>query len=158
MYTDIVLEQKAENFMRHLGLTPNGNYFTCYHFAHPILDLLFLGPLVEGIVTKVAFIIATEEELIIKKMGSLLSFAFDDIKGKTYDKNIIRIPKSEIVNFEMKDWIILGYDLGYLLTVEADRKYYFRVAKVTGYDFSTINFFNLKANNFFDLVTENNTK
>ncbi|MFS0926142.1 hypothetical protein ACFC37_03965 [Enterococcus durans] len=67
MYTDIVLEQKAENFMRHLGLTPNGNYFTCYHFAHPILDLLFLGPLVEGIVTKVALIIATEEELIIKK-------------------------------------------------------------------------------------------
>lgn len=59
MYTDIVLEQKAENFMRYLGLMPNGNYFTCYHFGHPILDLLFLGPLVEGIVTKVALIIAT---------------------------------------------------------------------------------------------------
>ncbi|MFB8505307.1 hypothetical protein ACFC4I_06095 [Enterococcus durans] len=156
MYTDIVLEQKAENFMRHLGLTPKGNYFTCYQFSHPILDLLFLGPLVEGIVTKIVLIIATEEELIIKKIGSGLSPV--DIKEKTYDKNIIRIPKSDIVNFEMKDWVILGYDLGYLLTVETDRKYYFRVAKVTGYDFSTINFFNLKANNFFDLVTENNTK
>ncbi|WP_252211115.1 hypothetical protein [Enterococcus durans] len=48
----------------------------------------------------------------------------------------------------MKDWEVLGFDLGYLLTIETEKKYYLQVAKVTGYDFSTINFFNLKANNF----------
>ena len=101
-------------------------------------------------------VIATEEELIIKKIGSGLSPV--DIKEENYDENIIRIPKSSIVNFEVKDWEVLGFDLGYLLTIETEKKYYLQVAKVTGYDFSTINFFNLKANKFFDLVTENNTK
>lgn len=156
MYTDIVLEQKAENFMRHLGLTPKGNYFSCYEYAHPFLVVLPLHPTVKIIVTKIVLVIATEEELIIKKIGSGLSPV--DIKEENYDENIIRIPKSSIVNFEMKDWEVLGFDLGYLLTIETEKKYYLQVAKVTGYDFSTINFFNLKANNFFDLVTENNTK
>lgn len=39
MYTDIILEQKAENFMRHLGLTPKGNYFSCYEYAHPFSSI-----------------------------------------------------------------------------------------------------------------------
>ncbi|TVS94899.1 hypothetical protein FNV40_15015, partial [Enterococcus durans] len=114
MYTDIVLEQKAENFMRHLGLTPNGNYFTCYEYAHPFLVVLPLHPTVKIIVTKIVLVIATEEELIIKKIGSGLSPV--DIKEENYDENIIRIPKSSIVNFEVKDWEVLGFDLGYLLT------------------------------------------
>ncbi|WP_252211088.1 hypothetical protein [Enterococcus durans] len=73
MYTDIILEQKAENFMRHLGLTPKGNYFSCYEYAHPFLVVLPLHPTVKIIVTKIVLVIATEEELIIKKIGSGLS-------------------------------------------------------------------------------------
>ncbi len=156
MYTDIVLEQKAENFMRHLGFTPNGNYFSCYEYAHPLLVTLPLRPSTKIFVTKIVLVIATQEELIIKKIGSGLTSV--DIKEENYDKNITRIAKSDIVKFEVKDWKVLGFDLGYLLTIQTEKKYYLQVAKMTGYDFSTINFFNLKANNFFGLVTENNTQ
>ncbi len=65
---------KAENFMRHLGLTPKGNYFSCYEYAHPFLSKYYLfTATVKIIVTKIVLVIATEEELIIKKIGSGLS-------------------------------------------------------------------------------------
>ncbi len=76
------------------------------------------------------------------------------ITESSFDKNVIRIPKKTIKRFEIKNWEVSGMNWGYLMTIEADKTYYFNVAKTTGEDFSTRNFFNVKENNFYGLVTE----
>lgn len=155
MFDDSGIEQQVINFISFLGIKPQNNYFTCYRYPYPILGLIPFKAITQALITKIDLLVFTPEELVIKRLGSGLSFV--KLKEKDFNKDIILIQKSNIKKFEIKNWVVLGIDWGYLLTVEADKKYYFHVAKTTGNDFSTENFFNLKQNNFFGLVTDNKT-
>lgn len=152
---DVKLEQQVITFLKHLKIAPQNNYFTCYSYAHPILNVIPFNTLLQGLITKIVLLVCTPDEIIVKKIGSGVSLG--NLREENFENNIIRIPKSKIKKFEIKDFTVLGMDSGYLLTIEEDKKHYFHVAKITGNDFSTVNFLYLKQNNFFNLVTDNNT-
>lgn len=156
MDEDYQLQQQAIDFMTHLGIEPQNNYFTCYHYPLPILGAFSYNPVMTAWVSKIYLVIFTPTEIIIKKVDG--RFSTVSINKDNYNEHLIRLSKEQIKHFEVKEWTTLGIYNGYLLTIEADKKYYFHVAKTTGDDFSTVNFFNVKQNNFYDLVTDNQTK
>lgn len=155
MLTDSEINQHVRNFIHYLGFTSQDNYFTCYKYPLPILGLIPVKPITTALITKINLLIFTPHEVIIKKIGS--GFSLVDIKRNTFDKNVIRISKSQIKKFEIKEWVVFGINWGYLLTIEAERKFYFHVAKTNGDDFSTVNFYNVKGNNFYGLITDDKT-
>ncbi|GAB7308685.1 MULTISPECIES: hypothetical protein [Bacillota] len=87
----------------------------------------------------------------MKKIGSGVSLV--NLKEAAFSKKLIRIPKSTIKKFEIKNYSSLGIKSGYLLIIEAEKKYYYHIASVTGNDFSTRNFFEMKQQNFCGLLT-----
>lgn len=155
MNEDQKIQQQAEAFIRHLGLTPQDNYFTCYRYPKPILGVIPFKAITRGLIVKIDLLVFTKDELIVKRVGSGLSLV--SIKPANFDKGLIRIPKTAIKEFEIKNWQVV-IDWGYLMTVKADKTYYFNVVKTTGDDFSTRNFYNVKGNGFYGLVTDDLTE
>ncbi|MFC0362816.1 hypothetical protein [Enterococcus canintestini] len=155
MDSDAKIEQQAIKFLSYLGIKSQSNFFTCYRYPLPILGIIPFKAVVQAMLVKVNLLVFTPNELVIKKVGS--GFSLVKIKEKSFDRNVIRIPKKQIKRFEIKNWVVLGMSWGYLMTIEADKTYYFNVAKTIGEDFSTRNFFNVKKNNFYGLVTEDKT-
>lgn len=155
MISDDQLEQQIVSFLNFLEITPQENYFTCYSYVHPILNSIPFDALIQGLITNIVLFICTPSEVIIKKIGSGASLV--NLKEEAFSKKLIRIPKSTIKKFEIKNYSSLGIESGYLLTIEAEKKYYYHIANVTGNDFSTRNFFEMKQQNFCGLLTNDET-
>lgn len=149
------LEEQIISFLKFLKVKPQNNYFTCYSYAHPILNSLPFDALLQGIITNIVLFVCTPNEVIVKKIGSGVSLV--NLKEKSFGKKLIRFSKSDIKKFEIKNYFSLGMDSGYLLTIEASKKYYYHVAKVIGNDFSTQNFFEMKEQDFYGLLTTDKT-
>ncbi|MCO5478379.1 hypothetical protein NG891_16735 [Enterococcus gallinarum] len=146
-YEDYELEQQATQFVRFYGLVPQNNFFTCYQYFHPIFEIIPFPPLLDGYVTKIVLFVITPEEVIVKRIGSGLKLV--SLKEREFTKNVIKIKKSEMLSFHVKEWSVLGFYLGYLITLKtAQKNYYFHVGKTTGTDFSTENFFELNRKKF----------
>ncbi|WP_256925942.1 hypothetical protein [Enterococcus faecium] len=152
---DDCLEEQIISFLKFLKVTPQNNYFTCYSYAHPVLNSFPFSPLIQGLITNIVLLVCTPDEIFVKKIGSGISLV--KLKEEEYAKQIIHIPKSEIKFFEIKNYSPLRMDSGYLLTIESEKKHYYHIAKVTGDDFSTRNFFEMKYQKFLGLLTADKT-
>ncbi|OTO02255.1 hypothetical protein [Enterococcus sp. 5B3_DIV0040] len=149
------LEKQIISFLKFLKVKPQNNYFTCYSYVHPILNSLPFDALLQGMITNIVLFVCTPSEVIVKKIGNGVSLV--NLKEESFRKKLIRFSKSDIKKFEIKNYSSLGMNSGYLLTIEAEKKYYYHVAKVTGDDFSTQNFFEMKRQNFCGLLTMDKT-
>lgn len=145
-------EQSAIDFLLHLNIKPENNYFLCYRYPSPILGALPTSAITNAFVSKTYLLAFTKGEIIAKRVNNGFSPSLD-WKKENYDKHLLRINKEAIKRFEIKEWTPFGIYQGFLLTIEADKKYYFQVAKTTGDDYSTTNFFHLKKQHFLGLAT-----
>lgn len=103
------------------------------------------------LITNIILLVCTLNEILVKKIGSGIFSV--RLKKEEYTQKIIHVPKTEIKRFEIKNYSTLGLYSGYLLTIEAKKKYYYHIANVTGNDFSPRNFFEMKYQKFLGLFT-----
>ena len=112
MSIDDCLEEQIRLFLKFLKVKVQNNYFTCYSFAHPVLNSLPFNSLVQGLITNIVLLVCTPNEIFVKKIGSGISSV--RLKEKEYTQKIIHIPKPEIKRFEIKDYSALGlFSIGY---------------------------------------------
>ncbi len=55
MSIDDCLEEQIRLFLKFLKVKPQNNYFTCYSYAHPVLNSLPFSPLVQGDVRMISW-------------------------------------------------------------------------------------------------------
>ncbi|MGN3358988.1 hypothetical protein [Enterococcus faecium] len=112
MSIDDCLEEQIRLFLKFLKVKVQNNYFTCYSYAHPVLNSLPFNSLVQGLITNIVLLVCTPNEIFVKKIGSGISSV--RLKEKEYTQKIIHIPKPEIKRFEIKDYSALGlFSIGY---------------------------------------------
>ena len=100
MSIDDCLEEQIRLFLKFLKVKVQNNYFTCYSYAHPVLNSLPFNSLVQGLITNIVLLVCTPNEIFVKE--------------KEYTQKIIHIPKPEIKRFEIKDYSALGlFSIGY---------------------------------------------
>ena len=64
---DDCLEEQIRLFLKFLKVKPQNNYFTCYSYAHPVLNSLPFSPLVQGLITNIVLLVCTPNEIFVKR-------------------------------------------------------------------------------------------
>ncbi len=57
MSIDDCLEEQIRLFLKFLKVKVQNNYFTCYSYAHPVLNSLPFNSLVQGLITNIVLLV-----------------------------------------------------------------------------------------------------
>ncbi|MTW30926.1 hypothetical protein GM530_12475, partial [Streptococcus pneumoniae] len=68
------LDSEVKTLYKQLGLGEEPHYFLAYRYLHPWFDLAILPPTVEIFLTKIALVMVTPDELLIRNLGNGLTF------------------------------------------------------------------------------------
>ncbi|XIF64647.1 hypothetical protein PIB28_08805 [Enterococcus faecium] len=66
MSIDDCLEEQIRLFLKFLKVKVQNNYFTCYSYAHPVLNSLPFNSLVQGLITNIVLLVCTPNEIFKK--------------------------------------------------------------------------------------------
>ena len=77
------LDSEVKNLYKQLGLGEEPHYFLAYRYLHPWFNLAILPPTVEIFLTKIALVMVTPDELLIRNLGNGMTF-------RTYPHSKIR--------------------------------------------------------------------
>ena len=103
------LDSEVKTLYKQLGLGEEPNYFLAYRYLHPWFNLAILPPTVEIFLTKIALVMVTPDELLIRNIGNGMTFTSEH--HRDLRQGLIRIPKSEIKEFvdsQLEKVFILG--------------------------------------------------
>ena len=64
------LDSEVKTLYKQLGLGEEPNYFLAYRYLHPWFNLAILPPTVEILLTKIALVMVTSDELLIRNLGN----------------------------------------------------------------------------------------
>ena len=96
------LDSEVKNLYKQLGLGEEPHYFLAYRYLHPWFNLAILPPAVEIFLTKIALVMVTPDELLIRNLGNGMTFTSEH--HRDLRQGLIRIPKSEMKEFEIRNW------------------------------------------------------
>ena len=68
------LDSEVKTLYKQLGLGEEPHYFLAYRYLHPWFNLAILPPTVEILLTKIALVMVTPDELLIRNLGNGMTF------------------------------------------------------------------------------------
>ena len=87
------LDSEVKALYKQLGLGEEPHYFLAYRYLHPWFNLAILPPTVEIFLTKIALVMVTPDELLIRNLGNGMTFIsehYRDLPARTYPHTKIR--------------------------------------------------------------------
>ena len=151
------LDSEVKNLYKQLGLGEESHYFLAYRYLHPWFNLSILPPTVEIFLTKIALVMVTPDELLIRNLGNGMTFTSEH--HRDLRQGLIRIPKSEMKEFEIRNWKKI-FVLGDFLTIKTSQHSYYLQVRDDGLQegsLSTKHFSDLKRQDFLGLLTNKRT-
>lgn len=151
------LDSEVKTLYKQLGLGEEPNYFLAYRYLHPWFNLAILPPTVEIFLTKIALVMVTPDELLIRNIGNGMTFTSEH--HRDLRQGLIRIPKSEIKEFEIRNWKKF-FVFGDFLTIKTSQHSYYLQVRDDGLQkgsLSTKHFSDLKRQDFLGLLTDKRT-
>ena len=136
------LDSEVKTLYKQLGLGEEPHYFLAYRYLHPWFDLAILPPTVEIFLTKIALVMVTPSE-----------------HHRDLRQGLIRIPKSEMKEFEIRNWKRV-FVLGDFLTIKTSQHSYYLQVRDDGLQkgsLSAKHFSDLKRQDFLGLLTDKRT-
>lgn len=150
------LDSEVKTLYKQLGLGEEPHYFLAYRYLHPWFDLAILPPTVEIFLTKIALVMVTPDELLIRNLGNGLTFTSEH--HRDLRQGLIRIPKSEMKEFEIRNW--KNFCIWRFLTIKTSQHSYYLQVRDDGLQkgsLSTKHFSDLKSQDFLGLLTDKRT-
>lgn len=151
------LDSEVKTLYKQLGLGEEPHYFLVYRYLHPWFDLAILPPTVEIFLTKIALVMVTPDELLIRNLGNGMTFTSEH--HRDLRQGLIRIPKSEMKEFEIRNWK-RAFVFGDFLTIKTSQHSYYLQVRDDGLqrgNLSTKHFSDLKRQDFLGLLTDKRT-
>lgn len=151
------LDSEVKTLYKQLGLGEEPHYFLAYRHLHPWFNLAILPPTVEIFLTKIALVMVTPDELLIRNLGNGMTFTSEH--HRDLRQGLIRIPKSEMKEFEIRNWKRV-FVLGDFLTIKTNQHSYYLQVRDDGLQkgsLSTKHFSDLKRQDFLGLLTNKRT-
>ena len=116
------LDSEVKALYKQLGLGEEPHYFLAYRYLHPWFNLAILPPTVEIFLTKIALVMVTPDELLIRNLGNGMTFISEH--HRDLRQGLIRIPKSEMKEFEIRNWK-RAFVFGDFLTIKTSQHSYY---------------------------------
>ena len=151
------LDSEVKALYKQLGLGEEPHYFLAYRYLHPWFNLAILPPTVEIFLTKIALVMVTPDELLIRNLGNGMTFTSEH--HRDLRQGLIRIPKSEMKEFEIRNWKRV-FIFGDFLTIKTRQQSYYLQVRDDGLQkgsLSTKHFSDLKRQDFLGLLTDKRT-
>ena len=151
------LDSEVKALYKQLGLGEEPQYFLAYRYLHPWFNLAILPPTVEIFLTKIALVMVTPDELLIRNLGNGMTFTSEH--HRDLRQGLIRIPKSEMKEFEIRNWKRV-FIFGDFLTIKTSQHSYYLQVRDDGLQrgsLSTKHFSDLKRQDFLGLLTDKRT-
>jgi len=137
------LDSEVKTLYKQLGLGEEPHYF--------------LASTVEIFLTKIALVMVTPDELLIRNLGNGMTFTSEH--HRDLRQGLIRIPKSEMKEFEIRNWKRV-FIFGDFLTIKTSQHSYYLQVRDDGLQkgsLSTKHFSDLKRQDFLGLLTDKRT-
>ena len=151
------LDSEVKTLYKQLALSEEPHYFLAYRYLHPWFNLAILPPTVEIFLTKIALVMVTPDELLIRNLGNGMTFTSEH--HRDLRQGLIRIPKSEMKEFETRNWK-RAFVFGDFLTIKTNQHSYYLQVRDDGLQkgsLSTKHFSDLKRQDFLGLLTDKRT-
>ena len=144
---------RSRPLYKQLGLGEEPHYFLAYRYLHPWFNLAILSPTVEIFLTKIALVMVTPDELLIRNLGNGMTFTSEH--HRDLRQGLIRIPKSEMKEFEIRNWK-RAFVFGDFLTIKTSQHSYYLQVRDDGLQRKSFHkhFSDLKRQDFLGLLTD----
>lgn len=98
---------------------PNHNFCLGFRYPSKIIDWIKM-PIIDALIYKVDLLIFTENEMIVKRIGSI--FSTDGLDDNNIYKDYFRIKKSDIKSFSIEKRTTISPQISYWLKIKISNR------------------------------------